>query len=80
MARELFPDVLRYVVGTPARYGFTGRTLADNAPETMLSLVVELRQQRARLPINPFPVGVDWPADFIWHTAVSPGSPDTIGV
>jgi len=43
VARELFPDVLRYVVGTPAIYGFTGRngrTLADNAPETMLSLVV----------------------------------------
>ncbi len=42
VARELFPDVLRYVVGTPAVYGFTGRngrTLADNAPETMLSLV-----------------------------------------
>jgi len=30
------------VVGTPAVYGFTGfngRTLADNAPEAMLSLV-----------------------------------------
>src|SRR5580658_7765940 len=43
VARELFPDILRYVVGTPAIYGFTGRngrTLADNAPETMLSLVV----------------------------------------
>ena len=39
---ELFPDVLPYVVGTPAVYGFTGfngRTLADNAPEAMLSLV-----------------------------------------
>jgi hypothetical protein len=42
VARELFPDVLRYVVGTPAVYSFTGRngrTLADNAPEAMLSLV-----------------------------------------
>jgi hypothetical protein len=41
-ARELFPDVLRYAVGTPATYGFAtrnGRTLADNAPEAMLSLV-----------------------------------------
>ena len=31
-----------YVTGTPARYsfaGFNGRTLADNAPEVMLSLV-----------------------------------------
>jgi hypothetical protein len=39
---ELFPDVLTYVVGTPAIYGFAvrnGRTLADNAPEAMLSLV-----------------------------------------
>ena len=42
VARELFPDVLPYVVGTPAAYGFAGfngRTLADNAPEAMLSLV-----------------------------------------
>jgi hypothetical protein len=43
VARELFPDVLSYVVGTPATYGVAvrnGRTLADNAPEAMLSLVV----------------------------------------
>ena len=42
MARQLFPDVMPYVVGTPATYGFAarnGRTLADNAPEAMLSLV-----------------------------------------
>jgi len=42
VARQLFPDVLPYVVGTPATYsfaGFNGRTLADNAPEAMLSLV-----------------------------------------
>ena len=42
VAAELFPDVLPYVVGTPASYGFAGfngRTLADNAPEAMLSLV-----------------------------------------
>jgi hypothetical protein len=42
VARELFPDVLSYVIGTPASYGFAGRngrTLADNAPEAMLSLV-----------------------------------------
>jgi Domain of unknown function (DUF4331) len=42
VARELFPDLLHYVVGTPATYGFAtrnGRTLADNAPEAMLSLV-----------------------------------------
>jgi Domain of unknown function (DUF4331) len=44
VARELFPDVLPYVVGTPATYGFAnfnGRTLADNAPEAMLSLVLD---------------------------------------
>ena len=42
VARDLFPDVLPYVVGSPATYGFAGpngRALADNAPETMLSLV-----------------------------------------
>jgi len=43
VARALFPDLLPYVVGTPATYsfaGFNGRTLADNAPEAMLSLVL----------------------------------------
>ena len=42
VAAALFPDVLPYVIGTPAVYGFTGfngRTLADNAPEAMLCLV-----------------------------------------
>ena len=42
VAGVLFPDVLPYVIGTPASYGFAGfngRTLADNAPEAMLSLV-----------------------------------------
>ena len=42
VARDLFPDVLSYTVGTPAVYGFAarnGRTMADNAPEAMLSLV-----------------------------------------
>ena len=42
VARELFPDVMSYVVGTPAVYGFAvrnGRTLADNAPEAMFALV-----------------------------------------
>jgi Domain of unknown function (DUF4331) len=44
VARELFPDVLSYVVGMPATYGFAnrnGRTMADNAPEAMLSLVLD---------------------------------------
>ena len=43
MARVLYPDVLPYIVGTPATYGFAirnGRTMADNAPEEMLSLVL----------------------------------------
>jgi hypothetical protein len=42
VAGDLFPDVLSYVVGTPAVYGFAarnGRTMADNAPEAMLCLV-----------------------------------------
>ena len=42
VARELLPDVLPYVIGTPATYsfaGFNGRTMADNAPEAMMSLV-----------------------------------------
>ncbi len=42
VARALFPDVLSYEVGTPAVYGFAarnGRPMADNAPETMMSLV-----------------------------------------
>ena len=42
VAGMLFPDVLPYVVGTPATYGFAGingRPLADNAPEVMMSLV-----------------------------------------
>ena len=45
VAGELFPDVLSYVVGTPAVYGFAarnGRTRADNAPEAMLSLVTNM--------------------------------------
>jgi len=45
VAAELFPDVLSYVVGTPATYGFAGRNgrpLADNAPEVMLSLVANM--------------------------------------
>jgi hypothetical protein len=44
VARALFPDVLPYVIGRPAAYGFAGRngrTLADNAPEVMFSLVLD---------------------------------------
>jgi hypothetical protein len=42
VARRLLPDVLPYMIGTPATFsfgGFNGRTQADNAPEAMLSLV-----------------------------------------
>ncbi len=45
VASELFPDVLSYVVGTPATYGFAGRNghaMADNAPEATLSLVTNM--------------------------------------
>jgi len=45
VAAELFPDVLPYVIGTPATYGFArrnGRAMADNAPEAMLSLVTNM--------------------------------------
>jgi hypothetical protein len=45
VAQNLFPDVLPYAVGTPAVYGFAGfngRSLADNAPEAMLSLVTNM--------------------------------------
>ncbi len=44
VAGTLFPDVLPYTVGTPATFGFAvrnGRTLADNAPEAMLSLALD---------------------------------------
>jgi len=53
VARTLFPDVLPYVVGTPATYGFAGfngRTLADNAPEAMLSLVLNSGVQSGLKP------------------------------
>ncbi|MFC1407430.1 MULTISPECIES: DUF4331 family protein [Streptacidiphilus] len=66
VACELFPDVLPYVLGTPAGYGFAarnGRTLADNAPEAMLSLVLNTAvpsgltpatAQALRLPDFPY--------------------------
>ena len=44
VAQAVLPDVLHYVTGTPASYGFAarnGRTLADNAPEAMLSLALD---------------------------------------
>jgi len=53
VAGKLFPDVLPYVVGTPASYGFAGfngRTQADNAPEAMLSLVSNMAVQSGLRP------------------------------
>lgn len=53
VARQLFPDVLSYVVGTPATYGFSvrnGRTLADNAPEVMFSLVLNKATTSGLMP------------------------------
>ncbi|MFC3505276.1 DUF4331 family protein [Micromonospora krabiensis] len=43
VARSVYPDLLMYQVGTPANYGFAvrnGRTMRDNAPEVMFSLVL----------------------------------------
>ncbi|WP_446213038.1 DUF4331 family protein [Micromonospora sp. IBSANI012] len=43
VARQVYPDLLSYRVGTPANYGFAvrnGRTMLDNAPEVMFSLVL----------------------------------------
>ncbi len=43
VAQRLLPDVMPYQIGTPATFGFAGingRTLADNAPEVMFSLVL----------------------------------------
>ncbi|MGK5741168.1 DUF4331 family protein [Micromonospora sp. URMC 103] len=43
VARQVYPDVLSYEIGTAASYGFAvrnGRTMADNAPEVMFSLVL----------------------------------------
>ena len=40
VAHRFFPNVLPYVVGTPAVFGFAewnGRSLTDNAPDVMLS-------------------------------------------
>ena len=42
VARELFPDILPYEVGTPAGFSFAainGRPIADDAPGVMMSMV-----------------------------------------
>ena len=41
-AKEILPDLLPYVIGSPASFSFAGmngRSLSDNAPEVMFSLV-----------------------------------------
>ncbi|CAA0090277.1 Uncharacterised protein [Starkeya nomas] len=41
IARRFFPNILPYIVGTPANFGFggwNGRSLTDNAPDVMFSL------------------------------------------
>ena len=77
VAAELFPDVLPYVVGTPAIYGFArrnGRTMADNAPEAMCPWS----------PTWPCPPGSSRPSPSTSGTATSPTSsrPDhrTVGL
>jgi len=40
LAHKIFPNVLPYIVGTPASFGFVewnGRSLTDNAPDVMFS-------------------------------------------
>ncbi len=59
VASVLFPDVLPYVVGTPASYGFAGlngRTLADNAPEVMFSLVLNTAVTSGLTPVITTPL------------------------
>jgi Domain of unknown function (DUF4331) len=42
VVRRILPDILTYVIGTPATFGFAernGRALGDNAPAVMFSMV-----------------------------------------
>ncbi|MEP9364133.1 DUF4331 family protein [Nocardioides sp. CN2-186] len=61
---RIIPDVLRYVVGSPAVFGFArfnGRALADNAPEVVFSLATNsavttgLRATDVRRSSDTFP-------------------------
>jgi len=67
---RIVPDLLGYVVGTPALFGlaaFNGRRLADNAPEVMFSLATNsgipggLKAGGVRRSQEPFPYVI--PAD-----------------
>jgi len=65
LAHRFFPNVLPYVVGTPATFGFdgwNGRSLIDNAPDVMFSLAANTpialgigRESVSPKPIDRFP-------------------------
>jgi hypothetical protein len=74
VVRRLLPDILPYQVDTPAVYGFAdhnGRGLADNAPEAMFSLVLNMGIDTGLAPAqfagtrsSRFPYVVTEPADI----------------
>ncbi len=60
VAHRFFPNILPYVVGTPATFGFNdwnGRSLTDNAPDVMFSLAantpIRLGIGRESVPSKP---------------------------
>lgn len=65
VAQRLFPNVLPYVVGTPAVFGFTewnGRSLTDNAPDVMFSIAANTpirlgigKESVTSKPLSTFP-------------------------
>lgn len=65
VAHRIFPNILPYVVGTPASFGFAGfngRTLTDNAPDVMFSLTANTpirlgigKESITRKPTSTFP-------------------------
>lgn len=65
LARRFFPNMLPYVVGTPATFGFlgwNGRSLIDNAPDVMFSLAANTpvalgigRESVTSKPVPNFP-------------------------
>ena len=63
LARRLLPNLLPYEVGTPACFGFlewNGRSLTDNAPDTMFSLAANtpIRLGIGRESVTSKPVGI----------------------
>lgn len=65
VAHRFFPNILPYVVGTPATFGFAGwngRSLTDNAPDVMFSLAANTpitlgigKESVTRKPTGTFP-------------------------